>query len=294
MPCHCGVVRSGSGAVVVSSVGNRLPADDALTMIDSIPVQAALIDTAGRIVAVNAHWQRFARDNGFAGGEYGLGSNYVDVCRTAEGDFSAEGRVVAGGLGDLLSGRVNEFSLVYPCHSPTERRWFRLLASRLSDGSGAVILHLNITPEMLAEEKAVAGRVSAEKILLKLKENLRQSSHAELSFVEGAAGEVGMDGAEYRSLLNEYMLVIEECLAERSRGAAEGFRSRARLMACELAKVNADASFVARLHIDALRAASTATRERAAFVAHEARMVFIAVLGYLANAYRGEDRAKGG
>jgi hypothetical protein len=259
-------------------------------MIDGIPVQAALIDGDGRIVAINEHWKRFARDNAFPGADLGLGRNYVDVCRSAEGAFSAEGPVVAAGLSDLLSGRVEEFSLVYPCHSPAEQRWFRMLASRTPDVAGAVILHLNITPERLAEERAIAGRVAAEKILQTVKDNLRQISQRELAVVDEVVDGAGVEAAHYRLLLQEYRLVLEECIAERSRGAALGFRARAHRMARDLAANGADASFVSRLHVDALRAASSATREAAAFVAHEARMVFIAVLGYLANAYREECR----
>jgi hypothetical protein len=278
---------------LVESVANRVPADDAVRMIDNIPVQAALIDAHGQILAVNEHWQRFARDNAYDGGGHGLGSNYVDICRAAEGAFSAEGRVVAEGLRNLLGGRNDEFSLVYPCHSPAERRWFRMLASRTRDFPGAVILHLNITPEMLAEEKAVASRVAAEKLVLSMKETLRRSTHTELEIVEGSFGETRIDAGQYRALLQEYMLVVEECIAERSRGATLAFRARARQMAATLAAIGADASFVSRLHVDALRAASSSTREAAAFVAHEARMVFIAVLGHLANSYRGERDASG-
>ncbi len=280
------------GDRLVDSVVTRAPADDAIRMIDGIPVQAALIDGDGRIVAINEHWKRFARDNAFPGADLGLGCNYVDICRSAEGAFSAEGPVVAAGLNDLLGGRVEEFSLVYPCHSPVEQRWFRMLASRTRDVSGAVILHFNITPERLAEERAIAGRVAAEKILQALKDNLRQISKRELAVVDAAADSADVEVTRYRALLQEYRLVLEECIAERSRGAALGFRARARRMARELAASGADASFVSRLHIDALRAASSPTREGAAFVAHEARMVFIAVLGHLANAYR-EEREGG-
>lgn len=172
---------------MVCSVGNRLPADGALKMIDGVPVQAALIDAAGRIVVVNEHWQRFACENGFAGADHGLASNHVEICR-----------VVARGLNELLEGRAEEVCLVYPCLSPTEQRWFRLLASRLGDGSGAVILHLNITPEMMAEERAVAGRVAArvaaEKLLMTMKANLRHVAHAELAIIEQASGETGAPG----------------------------------------------------------------------------------------------------
>lgn len=165
---------------MVVSVARRQTEADAERMMDSIPVQAALVDAQSRIVAVNAFWRQFAEANAYGDPSYGLGSNYVDTCRAAEGAFSAEAKVVAEGLQDVISGARNEFSLVYPCHSPTERRWFRLLASKTADGDGAVILHFNITPEMLAEEQHAASRVEAERKLSRFERDLEKSSREEL------------------------------------------------------------------------------------------------------------------
>jgi PAS domain S-box-containing protein/diguanylate cyclase (GGDEF)-like protein len=46
-----------------------------------------------------------------------------------------------------LSGAVKNFSLEYPCHSPTEQRWFLLTVIPLADDrpNGAVVMHLNVT-----------------------------------------------------------------------------------------------------------------------------------------------------
>ena len=54
----------------------------------------------------------------------------------------------------VIDGKFEEFSIDYPCHSPTEKMWFYLRATRIvSPGPfRAVISHENITPLKLAEE----------------------------------------------------------------------------------------------------------------------------------------------
>ena len=55
----------------------------------------------------------------------------------------------------MLSGEAAGFSLEYPCHSPTEERWFSLIAARF-DGSGdarIVVSHDNVTKRHRAIEE---------------------------------------------------------------------------------------------------------------------------------------------
>ena len=50
------------------------------------------------------------------------------------------------GLRQVLEGSRPLFSLEYPCHSPTEQRWFVLNAAPvISQEFGAVISHVNVT-----------------------------------------------------------------------------------------------------------------------------------------------------
>ena len=51
------------------------------------------------------------------------------------------------GVRHVLEGTEVSFSMEYPCHSPTEQRWFVMNVSRIMDGSfGAVVSHVNVTP----------------------------------------------------------------------------------------------------------------------------------------------------
>jgi DNA-binding CsgD family transcriptional regulator len=109
-------------------------------------VNGVLLDRSGTIVYVSQGWKSFARDAGFALPDYGLGQNYLRHCAYADQESA---RIVEG-LTQLLAGRVDCLSFIYPCHSPTERRWFLLLGfPHVGEGLTA-LLHLDITAFMPA------------------------------------------------------------------------------------------------------------------------------------------------
>src|SRR5205085_11891524 len=81
---------------------------------------------------------------------------YLLVCDRATGDGAEEASLVAGGIRDVIAGRRRDFYLEYPCHSPTEPRWFSVRISRFEiDGAvRTVVTHDNITQRKLAQLKA--------------------------------------------------------------------------------------------------------------------------------------------
>jgi PAS domain S-box-containing protein len=124
-------------------------------ILNSLTAQVAVLDERGVIIEVNDAWRRFGLENGAAPDASGfIGANYLEVCTTAAGiGGDALAREAADGLGELLAGRRASFALEYPCHSPTEKRWFKLRASRLTGArKGAVVAHQDITERKLAEE----------------------------------------------------------------------------------------------------------------------------------------------
>ena len=122
-------------------------------VLDSLAAHVAVLDKAGVIIAVNQPWARFATANGSPSPQAtGVGVNYLAVCDQAAGEFAAEAPTVAAGLRAVLAGQLALFSQEYPCHSPTEQRWFLLHAAPLADnGGGAVVSHTNITKRKAAE-----------------------------------------------------------------------------------------------------------------------------------------------
>ena len=123
-------------------------------ILDSLPAHIALVDSKGVIISVNEAWKHFATDNVFHGEQYGVGTNYITACEQADGDSAGEAQAVAMGLRAVLKGSLKSFALEYPCHTPNQERWFRVMISRTSDVeiAGAVVMHLNITDCRKAEE----------------------------------------------------------------------------------------------------------------------------------------------
>lgn len=116
-------------------------------VIDALPEHIAVIDPAGRIVLVNAAWRRFAQANGDSElSRSGPGSNYLEVCETGGLDGGGYAQRAVKGIRDVLGGVLPQFSMEYPCHSPTEQRWFVMnVAPVTGQEFGAVISHINVT-----------------------------------------------------------------------------------------------------------------------------------------------------
>ncbi|MDT7834005.1 CheR family methyltransferase [Aquabacterium sp. OR-4] len=120
-------------------------------LIDSLDEHVAVLDRNGTIVQVNLAWSNFAQCNRGLDGDLldtGVGSNYLGVIARSN---TEDGPWLLRGLQAVLAGSRTDLRLIYPCHSPDEKRWFMLRALPLRpdrDGrhAGAVISHLNITP----------------------------------------------------------------------------------------------------------------------------------------------------
>jgi diguanylate cyclase (GGDEF)-like protein/PAS domain S-box-containing protein len=122
-------------------------------ILDSMPVHIALLDAKGCIIAVNEAWRRFGRKNGLTHPVACVGMNYLTVCHEGRGSC-AEALEIANGLTAVLKGARPAFSKDYSCHSPTERRWFRLHINAVETpfADGAVVMHVDITEKQLAAE----------------------------------------------------------------------------------------------------------------------------------------------
>jgi PAS domain S-box-containing protein len=122
--------------------------------LDALSAHIAILDEHGTIIEVNAAWNRYGQQNNFKGRQRGVGLNYLRVCDSVSGSSSKGAAEVAGGIRAVMAGETDEFHLEYPCHSPRERRWFVVRATRFG-GAGpvrVVIAHENITARKLAED----------------------------------------------------------------------------------------------------------------------------------------------
>lgn len=117
------------------------------SILDALPEHIAVLGHDGTILMVNRAWRRFARANGDPNMEYsGVGSNYLKAC--AVGDAPADGDAdhAHQGIKAVLEGSATSFTLEYPCHSPTEKRWFVMNVAPIhGDEFGGVVSHIDVS-----------------------------------------------------------------------------------------------------------------------------------------------------
>ena len=126
----------------------------AQSTIDALLEHICVLDETGTVLTVNRSWRAFAEANPPVPPDYGIGTNYLEVCDSAHGPNSAEAAPFAKGLRAVLNGEREWFSLEYPCNVPDgEERWF---IARITTFAGygpkrVVVSHQNITDCKLAE-----------------------------------------------------------------------------------------------------------------------------------------------
>jgi diguanylate cyclase (GGDEF)-like protein/PAS domain S-box-containing protein len=127
------------------------------SVLDGLSAHVCVINDSGVIVTVNRAWLDFAAGNGGSLGELQEGANYLGVCELAA-SMSTPDAAEAGQflvlLREVLEGQRLHFQLEYPCHSPTEKRWFMVRVSRIeaSDPPHYVLAHDDVTALKLAQE----------------------------------------------------------------------------------------------------------------------------------------------
>ncbi len=126
----------------------------ARTILNSISAHVAIIDENGVILETNRAWQRFAASNQLKMRPDTLYVNYLAICDNACSNSDERSCTAAEGIRKVIKGSEEEFVMVYPCHSPSKKRWFNMRAVRaLSSGPLRVVIsHEDITALKLAEE----------------------------------------------------------------------------------------------------------------------------------------------
>src|SRR5215217_6385340 len=162
-------LEGGSGRAADGGTRSRKPEDVTTTqperfarsVLDGLSDHVAVLDEAGTIVAANRVWKAFAQANGGDPRRLSEGADYLGACEAATGPNAEGAAEFAAGIREVLAGRKERFELEYPCHSPTERRWFLGRVSRLPEAgpSRAVVAHEDITDRRRREEERARRRL---------------------------------------------------------------------------------------------------------------------------------------
>ena len=125
----------------------------------SLASGVAVLDRHGRIVEVNDHWARSAREGGVFGAEVGVDGSFLGACWKAALDGVAVAREVMIGTEAVLNGSRTGFTLEYAWGVPGAGGWLALSVVPLKgpDG-GAVVSHADVTERKHAEMEAQRSR----------------------------------------------------------------------------------------------------------------------------------------
>ena len=122
---------------------------------DSLSEHIVVVDQRGTIVFVNRAWVAFGEDNGCSDTDDWIGVNYIEACEKADRLGDEYGGKAAAGTRKVINREASDFYFEYPCHSPSETRWFmmRVIPFEHQGKSYCVLSHQNITERKIAEEK---------------------------------------------------------------------------------------------------------------------------------------------
>jgi len=229
---------------------NDVQASEVLTqsILNSVASHIVVLDRDGVICAVNAPWQRFALENGTEPGKSArrteVGVNYLEICRESSGASSDGATKALDGIQAVLDGRMDSFSLEYPCHSPEQQRWFFMQTNPLGNGTScAVITHTDITTRKLAEDELNRRFGGLEALVQKRTDDL-QRAIGKIRDIQSAMDNVGIS-IQWIDIETGRLLYVNRCAA-----ATLGYSidEMLRLSVMDIAP-NVDLAFL-RQHVD--------------------------------------------
>ena len=115
-------------------------------VVDSLDSELVVLGPDGTVRSCNRVWREFAEANHGLGNALLEGADYLGVCDRAAAKC-VEARKVAASIRSVLAGDATPEPVEYPCHSPSERRWF-ICTVRGFESEGerfAVVSHTSVT-----------------------------------------------------------------------------------------------------------------------------------------------------
>jgi hypothetical protein len=95
-------------------------------LFDGTDSHCALLDLSGEILAVNSAWIAYGVENGLSPSSDPVGQNYLHICESAAEQQYPGAMEAYLGLQQVLRANRPKFTMVYRCHSPSVRRWYRM------------------------------------------------------------------------------------------------------------------------------------------------------------------------
>ena len=261
-------------------------------ILNSLTVHIAVLDEHGTIIAVNDAWREFAQSNGDPNlRATGVGANYFQVCENARGPSATEAELVLTGMQAVLRGELPVYELEYPCHSPTEERWFLLRVLPLQGAQrGLVVAHTDITEQRraaraAAEAEELRQRLQAMERELRDVDRISRPPSGQ-SLADASVPLRRRNPEAFREAVHLYTGLVDEALKRRAydeQPASAPLRELGERLGAEAAGPRD----IVEIHLAAIRAASAeapVTRQQAYL--EEGRLLVLELMGHLAAYYR--------
>lgn len=113
-------------------------------VIDAMPEELAILDLRGVVVWVNAAWRRASAEADRNAERTAPGTDFLRLCDQRPASCGSLGSAeLATGLRLLIRGERTSFLLEYPCHSPSQERYYSVRAERMP--AGILLLYKDVT-----------------------------------------------------------------------------------------------------------------------------------------------------
>lgn len=190
------------------------------SILDTLPLQIAVIDESSSIVYVNQAWRSFGLFYGLDIETDWFGISYLDICRANQDSNQPE---LLDGIARVLDGTQNHFTTDYLCHTPTQHpTWLTLnlqpIQTALADGKLFLLSLTNITHHKQTEDRISALTLTDPLTGLANRRRLEQFMHDEWSRAirHQSSLSVMMVDADHFKQLNDSMghAAGDECLRQ--------------------------------------------------------------------------------
>lgn len=252
---------------------------------DALLAQIAVLNENGVIVSVNDAWRLFAETNNFQGKDYGLGTNYIEVCLSASGQYAEEAHLAAEGIIEVITGLRSEFHLEYSNHSPHEQRWFVMQATPfITCDMRVVVTHTNITEYKLAAE---ARRQEQEREFRSL-ERLSEPQPANVTAQMFGLSPLAQGSPPiFEQIVQKYADLLDLALHQRAYKVEDTVAGELENLAKQIGFLKAGPRDVIDIHTTALKMKTDKTNyTKAKAYTEEGRIMVLELMGYLTSFYR--------
>ena len=133
-------------------------------ILNALPAQIALLDSAGHFQEVNESWRQFVWQNDQLIEKNILFESYINFCERLIGPDLKETSAAIEGIRSVLNGQATNYAHEFSCTIKGDTQWFRLVVAPLSinEERGVVVMHLNVTDRVRAEEDKVRLAAAVE------------------------------------------------------------------------------------------------------------------------------------